>query len=154
MLLVGRFRPLILKDHGALQTIWSEVAQELAPSTNPPKTDTRTSSSIVSDLARATTLLRAAVGTVSAVSYGRGPTTLLHRRIEIAEKWLQDSRKALSGVIRGKEADEPISRLSHNDDRGFLRIRVLGQTVPRHTSAAFVDFLGDRPVSRNAARFT
>ena len=30
----------------------------------------------------------------------------MHRRIEIAEKWLQDSRKALSGVIRGKEADD------------------------------------------------
>jgi NAD-dependent SIR2 family protein deacetylase len=104
-LLVGQFRPLILKEHAALQTIWTEVARELAPSQDRTKTDSKASVATISELVRGSTLLREAVGTVSAVSYGGGSTTHLHRRIGIAEKWLQEAQNALNAV-RAEGADQ------------------------------------------------
>jgi NAD-dependent SIR2 family protein deacetylase len=107
-LLVGQLRPLILREHAALQTIWADVARELAPVKGQPKPELHASSPLPTNLVRTCVLLREAVVTIGAVAYGAGPTTALHRRIEIADKWLGDARKALSSVVCGTDADAPM----------------------------------------------
>lgn len=104
-LLIGQFRPLILKEHAQLQTIWAEVAQALPPPQAAAKVESRASQPVVPNLVRACVLLSEAAKAVYAVSYGGGSTTHLHRRLEVSEKWLQDAARSLSAVDRRTGAD-------------------------------------------------
>ena len=45
-------------------------------------------------------LLREALKAVVAVSYGGGPTTNLHRRLEAGERWIREARKSLELMSR------------------------------------------------------
>ena len=79
-LLIGQFRPLILKEHAQLQTIWAEVAHALAPPPAAAKVESRASPPVVPDLVRACVLLSEAVKAVYAVC-----TAVVQRRICIGD---------------------------------------------------------------------
>jgi NAD-dependent SIR2 family protein deacetylase len=102
-LLVGQFRPLILKDHAALQTIWMEAARDLAAPESSTKAEAASPTSDIPEWVRSAVLLREAIKAVIAASYGAGPTTHLHRRLEAGERWIGEARKSLELISHGAE---------------------------------------------------
>ena len=94
-LLVGQFRPLILKEHAALQTIWVEAARDLAPSDSSTGAEPVSSTPQISEVVRSAVLLSEAIANVVHASSGAGPTTHLHRGLEASERWIDEAQKSL-----------------------------------------------------------
>jgi NAD-dependent SIR2 family protein deacetylase len=104
--LVGQFRPLILKEHSALQGVWTEICEDLAKQERHVTAEIAPASD-VSDFGRSVVLLQRAFAEVHAASDGGGPFTHLHRRIDVSQRWLREAKKLLraSPASGGSEAD-------------------------------------------------
>lgn len=147
--LEGQFRPLILHDHAALQTIWSEVAHNLAPSAADAGDEDETPRP-VSDRVRCAVLLREALHATEAVYDKSGPTTILHRRLDVAERW-------------NRELQQVLGRLPENGSSPWIAsVRAdsewLAQITPRVRAvlpkAGEMDRPEEDPSSREQLRWT
>jgi hypothetical protein len=85
--LVGPFRPLILKDHFELPKIWSSVAEEFLTKNLSTEEVPAPQPVSYSDFIQCCVLLREALDEAYIVSIGGGSTTHFYRRLELAERW-------------------------------------------------------------------